>query len=85
MRVLATVIRRDGRLLVCQRPSHKRHGGLWEFPGGKVEPGESDLAASRRELAEELGVEKDFIAGDCRAPRRVFSAVHEGYAAGLKA
>ena len=38
-----------------------------------------------RELAEKLGVEKDFIAGDCRAPRRVFSAVHEGYAAGLKA
>lgn len=38
-----------------------------------------------RELAEALGVEKDFIAGDCRAPRRVFSAVHEGYAAGLKA
>ena len=38
-----------------------------------------------RELARELGVERDFIAGDCRAPRRVFSAVHEGYAAGLKA
>lgn len=38
-----------------------------------------------RELAEALGVEKEFIAGDCRAPRRVFSAVHEGYAAGLKA
>jgi 2,4-dienoyl-CoA reductase (NADPH2) len=38
-----------------------------------------------RELAEALTIEKDFIAGDCRAPRRVFSAVHEGYAAGLKA
>jgi len=38
-----------------------------------------------KQLAEEIGVEKDFIAGDCRAPRRVFSAVHEGYAAGLKA
>lgn len=38
-----------------------------------------------RGLAERLGVEKDFIAGDCRAPRRVFSAVHEGYDAGLKA
>ena len=56
MRVLASVIRRGGRLLVCQRPAHKRHGGLWEFPGGKVEPGESDLAASRRELSEELGL-----------------------------
>ena len=38
-----------------------------------------------RDLAEQLGVDRDFIAGDCRAPRRVFSAVHEGYAAGLKA
>ena len=45
-----------GRLLVCQRPAHKRHGGLWEFPGGKCEAGESDSEAARRELAEELGV-----------------------------
>ena len=55
-RVVAAVVERDGRLLVCQRPSHKRHGGLWEFPGGKLEPGESILDAARRELAEELGV-----------------------------
>jgi 8-oxo-dGTP diphosphatase len=54
---LAAVIRRDDRLLVCERPSHKRHGGLWEFPGGKVEDGESDLEATRRELVEELGVD----------------------------
>ena len=53
---MASVIRRNGQLLLCQRPNEKRHGGLWEFPGGKVEPGESDLAASGRELAEELGV-----------------------------
>jgi len=56
IRVLAAVIERGGRLLVCRRPPHKRHGGLWEFPGGKVEQGESDLEATRRELAEELGV-----------------------------
>jgi mutator protein MutT len=56
-RVLAAVIRRHGRLLLCQRPPHKRHGGLWEFPGGKVEAGESDLEAVRRELREELAVE----------------------------
>ena len=56
MRVLASVIKQDNRLFICQRPASKRHGGLWEFPGGKVEAGESDLAASRRELAEELGV-----------------------------
>jgi len=56
IRVVACVIERAGRLLLCQRPAHKRHGGLWEFPGGKVEPGESDLDAARRELREELGV-----------------------------
>ncbi len=55
-RVVAAVIRRDSGLLVCQRPAHKRHGGLWEFPGGKCEPGESDAAAVARELLEELGV-----------------------------
>ena len=56
VRVVAAVIARDERLLVCQRPLHKRHGGLWEFPGGKVEPPESDAEALRRELHEELGV-----------------------------
>jgi 8-oxo-dGTP diphosphatase len=55
--VVACVIEREGRVLVCQRPSHKRHGGLWEFPGGKQEAGETRLAAARRELGEELGVE----------------------------
>jgi 8-oxo-dGTP pyrophosphatase MutT (NUDIX family)/uncharacterized damage-inducible protein DinB len=57
VRVLAAVIRRDGRWLLCRRPSHKRHGGCWEFPGGKLEGGESLLEAARRELGEELGVE----------------------------
>jgi len=44
-------------MLICQRPHHKRHGGLWEFPGGKCEPGESDFEATRRELREELDIE----------------------------
>ena len=57
IRVIAAVISDGDRLLLCQRPPHKRHGGLWEFPGGKCEPGESDLDAARRELREELGVE----------------------------
>ena len=56
-RVIAAVIAREDRLLVCRRPSHKRHGGLWEFPGGKIEPGETNESAARRELGEELGVE----------------------------
>lgn len=54
--VLAAVVQRDDKYLVCQRPSHKRHGNLWEFPGGKLEPGETHFEAARRELAEELGV-----------------------------
>ena len=57
VRVVAAVIESDGKVLVCRRPEHKRHGGLWEFPGGKVEPGEDDLAALKRELHEELDVE----------------------------
>lgn len=54
--VLAAVIQRDGRYLVCLRPANKRHGNLWEFPGGKREPHESLLVAANRELTEELGV-----------------------------
>ncbi len=57
VRVIACVVSRQDQLLVCQRPLSKRHGGLWEFPGGKVESGESDEATARRELLEELGVE----------------------------
>lgn len=56
-RVLAAVLEREGRLLLARRPPGKRHAGLWEFPGGKFLPGETPLAAARRELAEELGVE----------------------------
>ena len=50
------LIRRDGRLLLAQRPKGKAMAGLWEFPGGKIEAGESPQGALARELMEELGI-----------------------------
>jgi 8-oxo-dGTP diphosphatase len=55
----------DGRLLLAQRPAGKSMAGLWEFPGGKVNPGETPEAALIRELAEELGID---VAASCLAP-----------------
>lgn len=52
----AALIDPQGRILLAQRPAHKSLGGLWEFPGGKVEPGESPEAALARELNEELDI-----------------------------
>jgi A/G-specific adenine glycosylase len=54
--VTAAVIRRNGRILIAQRPLGGRLGGLWEFPGGKAEPGESLKQCLRREITEELGI-----------------------------
>jgi 8-oxo-dGTP diphosphatase len=50
------IVDSDGNLLLCQRPSHKPYPLQWEFPGGKVEPGESLVEALRRELTEELSI-----------------------------
>ena len=55
--VLAAVIERDGRILVTRRLRNTHLAGLWEFPGGKCDPGESHEACLARELREELGVE----------------------------
>lgn len=54
-RVVAAVVRRDGRILVTRRPAGGSRAGQWEFPGGKVEPGETEPAALEREIREELG------------------------------
>ncbi len=55
--VAVALIDRDGRVLVARRPEGKAMAGLWEFPGGKVEPGETPEAALIRELDEELGID----------------------------
>ncbi|WP_158070071.1 Nudix family hydrolase [Motiliproteus sp. MSK22-1] len=52
----AAIFGADGRLLISKRPAHVHQGGLWEFPGGKVEPGETVSEALCRELQEELGI-----------------------------
>lgn len=54
--VVAALIWRDKQFMICQRPAHKARGLLWEFVGGKVEPGETPAQALVRECREELGV-----------------------------
>ncbi len=61
----AALIDADGRVLICQRPDGKQLAGLWEFPGGKLEAGETPEACLVRELDEELGVQ---VEAACLAP-----------------
>lgn len=61
-RVVAALIVRNGRILVCQRTRHQTMPLKWEFPGGKIEAGEQPRDALRRELDEELGI--DAVIGD---------------------
>src|SRR5579859_5943358 len=63
--VAVALIDGDGRVLLAQRPAGKAMAGLWEFPGGKVQAGETPEAALIRELAEELGID---VAASCLAP-----------------
>lgn len=55
--VAVALVDRDGRVLIAQRPEGRAMAGLWEFPGGKIEAGETPERALMRELAEELGIE----------------------------
>jgi len=59
IQVTAGVIAQHGTVLVCQRVAGGHHPGKWEFPGGKVEPGESLQDGMRRELQEELGIDAE--------------------------
>ena len=66
----------DGRVLMCQRPQGKSLAGLWEFPGGKLEPGETPEACLIRELKEELDIE---VASACLAPFVFASHSYEAF------
>jgi len=69
----AVITQPDGRVLLARRPAGKAYAGYWEFPGGKVEPGESLDAALSRELHEELGI---VVTRACRWITRVFEYPH---------
>jgi mutator protein MutT len=73
--VIAAIIRMENKVLLGRRPEHKRHGGLWEFPGGKIDEGESEVDAVTRELLEEFGVETISVGKvvyECRDPGSPF-------------
>lgn len=74
--VAAALIDADGRVLLAQRPEGKSMAGLWEFPGGKVEPGELPEAALIRELKEELAIT---IRPKCLAPFTFASHAYETF------
>ena len=72
----AALVDGDGRVLICQRPEGKQLAGLWEFPGGKVEDGETPEACIIRELGEELGIT---VKADCLAPFVFASHAYETF------
>ncbi|ABD04741.1 NUDIX hydrolase [Rhodopseudomonas palustris HaA2] len=74
--VAVALIDADNRVLIAQRPKHKQLGGLWEFPGGKVDPGERPEAALIRELDEELGIT---VKEACLAPLTFASHAYEDF------
>jgi len=72
----AALVDRDNRVLISKRPEGKELAGLWEFPGGKVDPGETPEQALRRELAEELGID---VCETCLAPFTFASHTYAGF------
>ena len=74
--VAAALVDSDGRVLIAQRPEGKQLAGLWEFPGGKVEPGETPETALIRELEEELGI---VVKQACLAPFVFASHTYESF------
>lgn len=74
--VACALVDADRRVLIAQRPAEKSMGGLWEFPGGKVEPDETPEQAIIRELAEELGVDTKVA---CLAPLSFASYGYETF------
>ncbi|MFN4089826.1 MAG: (deoxy)nucleoside triphosphate pyrophosphohydrolase [Alphaproteobacteria bacterium] len=74
--VAVALVDKDGRVLLARRPPGKALAGLWEFPGGKVHPGERPEAALIRELQEELGIETDAA---CLAPFTFASHAYETF------
>ncbi|MCG6203931.1 8-oxo-dGTP diphosphatase MutT [Rhodopseudomonas sp. HC1] len=74
--VAVALIDADNRVLIAQRPKHKQLGGLWEFPGGKLDPGERPEAALIRELDEELGIT---VKEACLAPLTFASHAYETF------
>jgi len=74
--VAAALVDADNRILIAQRPAGKQLAGLWEFPGGKVDPGERPEDALIRELREELGIE---VKAACLAPLTFASHAYEDF------
>ncbi len=74
--VACALIDADGRVLVAQRPPGRTMAGMWEFPGGKIEAGETPEAALVRELAEELGID---VTHECLAPLSFASHGYEAF------